>query len=267
MRGVADLVETMFGRSAATSEIPPFTTESVYGLTVRKRRDYPTEHLVSLLRAHEEAKLLRDARLVKDSRRGWVTVVQGSDIRYAPRFVVKEPRFGLPTRGRRGTLNVTRTRRAWRAAHAFAVRGLMVPEHLALVEKTAFGVPRRAWLIARYLDESRDLDYFLESHPNAPPEFFSQLTAAVSRLFDHGLYHRDLSGKNILIREVGQGRWQFFFLDLESVMLGRRLTARRRRKNIGQIYRSVRASCDARQRVAFLNEVSRATDVKDIPDV
>jgi len=234
-----------------------FTAERVNRLVVRKRRDWPTEELVAALQQHEEAKRLRDARLVKHSRNGWVTVVQPADARYSPRLVVKEPRFVLPIRARR----------AWLVAHAFSVRGLPVPQHLALVEQRNVGVTRAAWLIARYHESARDLDRFLESHPNVPEEFFTQLAQTISALFGYGIYHGDLSGKNLLIEETGQRRWLLSFLDLESVMLWRRLTSRRRRKNLGQIYRSIRRWCDAQQEACFREKMERTTGVVTIPQV
>ena len=267
---LAQRIETVRLRSRTKrclKESSLFTREIVDGLTVWKRRDWPTEELLPVLRRHEEAKLLRDARLVKESRKSWVTAVQGSGVRYSPRLVVKEPRLALPVKGRRNTVNVMRMRRAWLAAHAFTVRGLLAPQHLALVEKRTLGVPRRAWLISRCLENSQDLNHHLEAYPNAPPEFFNQLTEAVSRLFGYGIYHGDLSGKNILIQQTGQARWQFYFLDLESVVLWRKLTARRQRKNLGQLYRSIRTWCDLDQREYFLSEVARVTDVTTIPDM
>jgi tRNA A-37 threonylcarbamoyl transferase component Bud32 len=234
-----------------------FTSEQVDGLTVRKRRDWPTDEILVALRAHEEAKRLRDARLVKQSRNGWVTVVQAADARYAPRLVVKEPRFVFPIR----------VRRAWLVAHAFTVRGLRVPQHLALVERRKFGITRAGWLIARHQVPAQDLDRFLESHPNVPQEFFTRLAETISRLFDYGIYHGDLSGKNLLIQEVGEDRWRFSFLDLESVILWRTPTRRRRRKNVGQLYRSIRRWCDAQQEARFRKEMARLTGVVAIPQV
>jgi len=52
-----------------------FTKESVDGLAVYRRRDWPTDELRAALSEHEEARMLRDARLVKESRKSWVTVV------------------------------------------------------------------------------------------------------------------------------------------------------------------------------------------------
>jgi hypothetical protein len=222
---------------------------------VRKRRDWPTRELLSALRAHEEAKRLRDARLVKASRNSWVTTVETDDVRYSPRVVVKEPRFVLPIR----------VRRAWLVAQAFTVRGLPVPEHLALVEERAWGVPRKAWLIARDVANAQDLDRYIESHPSLPPEFFRDLAHTVSRIFDHGIYHGDLSGKNLLIKEQGRGQWQFYFLDLESVILWRKPTSRRRSKNIDQLYRTVRRLCDASQRDCFWSELSRLAHGSALP--
>jgi len=234
-----------------------FTSEQVDGLAVRKRRDWSTGELLAALRAHEEAKRLRDARLLKQSRNGWVTVVQVADARYTAGLVVKEPRFVLPIR----------VRRAWLVAHAFTVRGLRVPQHLAVVERRKVGATRAAWLIARHQETAQDLDRYLETHPNVPQEFFTELAQTISRLFGYGIYHGDLSGKNVLVEEIGQDRWAFSFLDLESVILWRRLTSRRRSKNVGQLYRSIRRWCDVHQEECFRKEMARLTGVVAIPQV
>ncbi len=233
-----------------------FTKERINGLTVYRRRDWPTDELQAVLREHEEVRALRDARLLKESRKSWVTVVQCSDRRYSNRLVVKEPHLRVAFRSRRGTVNILRMRRAWIAANAFTVRGLSVPKHLALVEKRRFGIPCRAWLVSRYVKNALDLDRFLETHPDLPSGFLDQLAGTISRLFRSGIYHSDLSGKNILITERPKDQWEFHFLDLESVTLSRRLTARRKCNNISQIDRSLKAWCDPLQRELFLDKVS-----------
>jgi serine/threonine-protein kinase RIO1 len=243
-------------------ESSQFTKERVNGLTVYRRRDWPTDELQGALREHEEAKALRDARLVKDSRKSWVTALACSDQRYSQRLVVKEPRLRLSIWARRGTLNIQRARRAWIAANAFTVRGLLVPQHLALVEKRYLGIPRRAWLISRYIENAPDLDRYLESHPDVPLDFFDQLAETISKLFRTGIYHSDLSGKNILIKGRAESKWEFHFLDLESVTLWRRLTPRRKSDNISQLHRSISTWCGRQQGECFVNKMSDLTDVK-----
>jgi len=185
-----------------------------------------------------------------------VTVVPCSERRYSERLVIKETRLRLPFRGRRGTVNILRMRRAWIAANALTVRGLLVPQHLALVEKRVLGIPRRAWVVSRYLNNAPDLDRYLESHPDLPSGFLDQLAATISTLFHSGIYHSDLSGKNILVTKRPADQWKFHFLDLESVTLGRRLTARRKTNNIMQIDRSLRAWCSPQQREQFFTMMS-----------
>jgi len=241
-----------------------FTKINLYRLKGYRRRDWSNEEILSVIREHEEAKRFRDARLVKQSRRSYVTVVTASPARYTERLVVKQPALGLPLLGRRRTANVYRMRRAWLAAHAFAVRNLPAPKHLALVEKRFLFIPYRAWLISRCVEGALDLDRFLESHPNAPGAFFDQLAALILSLFRSGIYHSDLSGKNILIREAGDRSWQFYFLDLESVVLWRRLTERRKAKNVRQLYRSLKRWCDPDQRECFLRKLAPCLDERDL---
>jgi hypothetical protein len=257
---LAQRIETIRLRSRTKrclKQSSEFTAERADGLIIRRRRDWPAENIFAALRAHEEAKRLRDARLVKESRNGWVTVVQAADARYAGRSVVKEHRFLLPIR----------VRRAWLVAHAFTVRGLPVPQHLALVERRRFGTTRAAWLISRHLENAQDFDRYLDSHPSAPSEFFRQLADALSKLLSYGIYHGDLSGKNVLVEELGHDRWRFYFLDLESVILWRKPTRRRRRKNVAQLYRSIRRWCDAYQNDWFRREMARVTSVSSLPDI
>ncbi len=257
---IAQRIETVRLRSRTKrclKQTSVFTTERADGLVVRRRRDWPTEEILAALRAHEEAKRLRDARLLKQSRKSSVTAVQTRDLRYTPRVVVKESRFVLPIR----------VRRAWVVAHAFTVRGLPVPQHLAVVERRKFGITRAAWLIARHLENAQDLDRYLESHPNVQREFFSQLAQTISTLFGYGIYHGDLSGKNLLIEENGHGRRKFYFLDLESVIMWRKPTHRRRRKNVAQLYRSIRRWCDPYQNDWFRREMSRVASLNSLPDV
>jgi hypothetical protein len=65
-------------------------------------------------------------------------------------------------------------------------------------------------------------------------ELLRELGRWLRRIHGAGVYHDDWSPKNILALRRGDA-WEFLLLDLEAVMPHKRLTRRRRSKNLGQI--------------------------------
>ena len=150
----------------------------------------------------------------------------------------------------------TRSRKAWIAANALIVRGIPTPQPIALIEKKSFGFTRDNFLITEYIDDSlRVNDYvskYFNSNLNPPTPFnkggmgglrgikrkklFIEELARLVRLFhDTEIYHCDLCGVNILVKEGQQENWEMFIIDLDSVSLWKRLTLRRRLENFSQI--------------------------------
>jgi hypothetical protein len=64
--------------------------------------------------------------------------------------------------------------------------------------------------------------------------FLQKLAEAVNALREAGVYHQDLSGKNVLTRK-GE---LFFFIDLESIVPAERYTRKMHYKNHVQLYDS-----------------------------
>ena len=188
--------------------------------------------LSEALRAHRRA-LASGVGVLKDGRRSAVTRVQVGNISAC----VKEYRANGVDR-LKDRLRVSRAERAWRAAHVLAERGIATPEPMAVVER---GGTRH--LLTRYVTAARPLDRLLLERFAAPLSALERLAKLsllhalggwVRRIHDQGIYHGDWSAKNVLAVE-SEGVWSFLLLDLESVAPGRRLTTRRRAKNLGQL--------------------------------
>lgn len=151
----------------------------------------------------------------------------------------------------------TRSRRAWIAANALIIRGIPTPQPIALIEKKFFGFARDNYLLTEYINGAlRVNDYVLkhfnnELNPPEPPllkgargikkkRLFIEELARLFRYFHNtGLYHCDLCGVNILVKEGQEGNWEMFIIDLDSVSLWKRLTLRRRLENFSQISRGL----------------------------
>ena len=168
-------------------------------------------------------------------------------------------------------LRGSRAQRAWNAARLFADRGIATPEPVALVEGTLkqelergtpadcgqsrvprpssyLGVCRdasgyRNYVVTRYVEGAVPLNRLLEERFHrslgagelaAKRSMLRELGRWLRRVHDLAVYHDDWSTKNILAVQA-PGGWQFYFLDLESVVPRKRLTDRRRAKNLGQL--------------------------------
>jgi tRNA A-37 threonylcarbamoyl transferase component Bud32 len=162
---------------------------------------------------------------------------------------------------------------AWRGAHALLLRGFDTPAPLALLEERRFGVPYRSFVLTRWETGAEDMPLYIDRRFAAnlrepvtgrargtwelggerrPMRHGAEARAVrafglhVGRLHAQGLYHADLKPPNIMVREerdpddpaegaASESAFAFLLIDLESLHLSRRLTWRRRVKNLGQL--------------------------------
>ena len=81
----------------------------------------------------------------------------------------------------------------------------------------------------------------------------SGLASLFYRLHSSGIYHRDLKGSNILVRGDGRGDAELLLIDLDGVRKGRRLSQRKRIKNLFQLYQTLaRHRLSVREMLFFL---------------
>jgi hypothetical protein len=132
---------------------------------------------------------------------------------------------------------------AWGAARALDVRGIPNPKALALMVQYRHGLPATAILITERIVGARTLHEELIDQCS-PQEFkdhgnIDKLIASIAkltrRLHDSGIYHRDLSLKNILVSKNDSGGYSFHVIDLDSIVIRRLLSNRWRQKNLVQL--------------------------------
>lgn len=132
---------------------------------------------------------------------------------------------------------------AWGAARALDVRGIPNPKALALMVQYQHGLPVTAILITERIVGARTLLEELIDH-YSQQEFkdrgnidkrIASIAKLTRRLHDAGIYHRDFSLKNILVNRNDSGGYSFKVIDLDSIVIRRRLTNRWRRKNLVQL--------------------------------
>jgi tRNA A-37 threonylcarbamoyl transferase component Bud32 len=187
-----------------------------------------------LLAAHAQALAAGGEAVLKDGRRSAVTRVRLG----GAALCVKEYRYRGWLDRLKDLLRGRRARRAWRAAARLAACGIETPQAVAVIEHAG-----RGFFVTRFVDGAVGLDVLLPRRFGgalSPGELAArramvrQLGRWLRKVHDCGLYHDDWSAKNVLAIER-DGRWAFYLLDVESVSRVKRLTRRRRIKNLGQI--------------------------------
>ena len=169
-----------------------------------------------------------------------------SETRRVGEWAVKRSRLEGGLGPLKRTLARSRYRRAWVAANHLHSRGVHVPEPLAYGEWTSSGIVFGNVLATRFLAEHVNVEVFAaklvksSATQEALDVFFAGLASAVNRLTSVGAYHADLSGKNIFTKDGSE----FYFIDLDGVVLGKPYSDALRLKNHIQLSDSFCDFCD-----------------------
>jgi tRNA A-37 threonylcarbamoyl transferase component Bud32 len=153
--------------------------------------------------------------------------------------VVKQFRNQSRARWLRRRLGGSKAERSWRAALAFAAAGIPTPEPVMWIESRqvagpSFFVSRRleGFFETRYFLRARNAGREVEEFPQVDEEaFFDRLGSQLRRMHDAGLWHRDVSVGNLLVRLEDRAP-TFYLIDLNRARLGRRLGALRRSRDL-----------------------------------
>jgi tRNA A-37 threonylcarbamoyl transferase component Bud32 len=211
-----------------------FRRECRAGMKLYRRADFSAERALEAVEQHRRG--AEDAVLKEDAR-ATVSVVETGGEEEPRRLCVKEfVRLGLRQRlGDR--LRGTKARRAWIGSNACRVRGIGTPTALAIAEAGP-----RSFFINEFVEGAeRFNDYVADRCRPADADavrrwrrFICAAADFVRRLHGQRLYHRDLSAKNLLVRERYDG-WEFFLLDLSDIRRGRWPSLSEKIRNLGQL--------------------------------
>ncbi len=173
------------------------------------------------------------ARLLKESARTTVAAVTvgGADL------VLKRFREGGVARFFDVLALGSGAMRVWTGAARLRAAGFAAPEIVAVLERRRFGVCTRSCAVSRWVP-GEPLDRLWRASDGARRRALTIAFADyLRRLHRARLYPQDLRGANVLVR--GDREPVFVLVDLDRVRRHRRLSWRRRRKNVVQVHRSV----------------------------
>jgi len=198
------------------------------------------------LRAVERLLTAPGTRVLKDGSRATVAAVATAD----GTLVLKRFRDGSPLRLLVTLALGSSAHRVWQATALMRAAGFRVPEPIAALERRRFGAPTRSCSIARWVDGPA-LDELWRTRAGAARRSLTiGFADYLRRLHEAGLYPQDLRAANVLV--ASENPPVFVLVDLDRVRRYRRLSWRRRRKNVVQVHRSVGRGAPRRESLRFL---------------
>ena len=210
------------------------------------------------LLAVEDALRAPGTQVLKDGRRGTVAAVR----RGAHTLVLKRFRDDTPLRLAVVLALGSSAHRVWQASALMRDAGFVVPEPIAALERRRLGVAVRSCMVARWVD-GPPLDELWRARRGAARRSLTIGFADYLRnLHAAGLYPQDLRAANVLVARENPPL--FVLVDLDRVRRYRRLSWRRRRKNVVQVHRSVGRGAPRRESLRFLRRYLGAPSAAEL---
>jgi len=230
-------------------ESTAFSVQEEKGLTVYRRRDFPMDRLHRVIGDHLSLVKETPSALVKHSPEINVSLLKDG----GSKICVKQfryPRFW--DRFKEG-FRLSKGLRSWIAGNGLRTRGIPALGILAFVEKRkALGV-QESFLLMEALETGQELDRYLFNGLGGFKKkrlFIEAFAEWLSRFHKMGLYHQDMKACNILVSEYREG-WDFYFLDLEDILLDEKVDEKKVFKNFLQLHTSIPKSITRTDRLRF----------------
>ncbi len=147
-----------------------------------------------------------------------------------------------------GIFRRSRALRGWRLGHALLLRGIATARPLAVCDVRRPWHRRQSYLATEWIDGAENLhQYGWRLAGENPPQRLRRaarcaesLGRLIGRMHAWGITHGDLKAANLLVVERGEDI-QTYLIDAEDVRIARRLTLRRRARDLARLATSITA--------------------------
>ena len=139
----------------------------------------------------------------------------------------------------------SRAAKSWKGTQSIVSKGFSVPEAIAFLDIRKCRFLKKSFFVCEGIAGAEDVVHFFKKKSFSSPgskegrkekwAFIRSFAGLIRKLHKAGIYHADLKGKNILIKEEPDSKPGFYFIDLDRVLAGKRVWKRRRFKNLSQI--------------------------------
>lgn len=214
--------------------------------TINVKNEWDINVLQAMIHQHDLQVEKGGSNIIKTSSKTNITCIP-SPGKITQSVYIKEYRYPTFMKKLRHYLFGSPARKAWFAAHGLMALDFQTPKPVALLEERNFCRIKRSFIIMEDLSACLVSNKYLsEKYRNLSDKvtsqrkrmFISCLATSFRQLHDSNIYHGDLKAENILIMELSNG-WNFYYLDLDRVFFYKKITLRRRIKNLSQLNASM----------------------------
>jgi serine/threonine protein kinase len=240
-------------------ESTEFSVEAERGIIYYHRRDFPLEVLKEMVKGHRRCLMEKSSHLLKISPEVTVSILGGE----GKKISVKD--YHPPKVFDRLKEHFRRSKgmRAWISGNGLGARRFPTLKPLGLVEKRDFLGLKESFFFMEVLEGAHELDRYLSNGFEDFKEkrlFIKAFTQWLYHFHEMGLYHKDMKTCNILVSE-NEDSWNFRLLDLEDVILNKRVTEKALFRSLLQLNTSTPRIMTRADRLRFFREYHRLNPV------
>lgn len=227
-----------------TNNVFKVATHASY--TVNIRNEWDVDTLAALIKKHMLSFKERLDIIIKSSAKTGITLLPVSH-EGIKSVCIKEYRYPSVWKRCLYSFWSSPARRAWVAAHGLIAANFRTSKPIALFEEKRTGILKKSFIIMedisaclpcnKYVSEKFH-DHCKMATFGRKRRFISCLARSFKQLHDTGIYHRDLKANNIMIVELPD-TWDFFYLDLDRVSFHKKITVKKKVKNLSQLNASI----------------------------
>ncbi|MGR3219098.1 MAG: lipopolysaccharide kinase InaA family protein [Candidatus Anammoxibacter sp.] len=242
------------------------------------RKSYNKGIINEAIKIHNESRKLYPDHVIKNTPKVSVTAFRIPNNTNKPdresfngKICVKEHKNPGVFRQIREAVFSSRGKKAWYAANGFIVRKQITPMSIALVEIRKWGLLKSSLIISEYIEQANPVNIYVAKHLNTSLEtnsdstcngvssgtanqngafpssvliagkrsFIKAFAGSFRNIHKEGIFHADLKAGNILVKEIGETKWEFVYLDLDRVSFKKSVTKHRIIKNLTQLNASL----------------------------
>lgn len=157
-------------------------------------------------------------------------------------------------------------KREWRTAQLLRELGVPTAEPLVMGDRLERGIPIEGVIVSRAIENGRTLREEIAAEGTEPHPLLEELGRLLARIHGLGVLHKDLHAENLLVVNRGQGRPEFWLLDLHRVRTGRPLGPAPRQWNLAQLLVSLRGRLGPGEDRLLLESYLRASGLGGLED-
>jgi len=238
-----------------------FVIEKYDNLRIIRRKSISLAELVSVIKLNGIRKENLEVRLLKQGKRSSIylfpALIEGKKINVC----LKHYRFP----GMNALKNIfipSRALSSLKAAENLRSLGVKTAKSFAVIEERRGIFLKESFLIMEDISHFPSFPEYIErnfpsslskDNLNQKRTFIEEFARFLVNLHAKGIYQHDFKTTNILVEEVEPGKRDFWLIDLDKVIFGKKVSNRRRIKNLVQINTSIPGTTTLIDRVRFFH--------------